>query len=94
VKEVSHKTLELTKLDGSIAYKYRLLKFMWRQPSKQVLPIIFWHWISNRIKIFIGKYHLVYFQDESYIKRDGNNKNSSVFERILKEQILMTGEAD
>jgi hypothetical protein len=34
-----------------------------------------------------GLYHLVYFQDESYLREEDKNKNISVIERILKEQI-------
>jgi SHS2 domain-containing protein len=94
VEEVSHKTLELTKFDGSLAYKFHLLRFLLRQPSKQALPIICWNWISNYINKLLGKYHLIYFQDESYLKREDKNKNSSVIERILKKQILMSGDAD
>ncbi|MCU0536794.1 MAG: hypothetical protein MUD14_23140 [Hydrococcus sp. Prado102] len=125
VEEVSHKKLELTEFDGSLTYKFRLLRFLLRQPSKQALPIICWHWISNRINEILGKYHLIYFQDESYLKREDNiallilarysevrdtphctsrfvlhlsekryKKNGSIIERILKEQIIMSGEAD
>jgi hypothetical protein len=44
------------------------------------------------INKLLGKYHLIYFQDESYLKTEDKKKNSSVIKKIL--QILMSSEID